>query len=111
MGFRRSLALWLCPELAQDRQIVVVTANGQGGPAEHLIRLCDLYAEYNDITHWRVSMLVRGDGGFFDRLKKGASCTVRTERKVVQWFSDHWPWDLEWPENVVRPAPTKKGYC
>ena len=24
----------------------------------------------------------------------------------MQWFSDHWPADAPWPQDIPRPAPT-----
>ncbi len=29
---------------------------------------------------------------------------VRTKVRILQWFSDHWPADLEWPPDISRPA-------
>jgi len=75
-------------------------------PYTPLIELCDRYAEHSGITHWRVSFLVRGDGQFFNRLKEGRGCTMKTAISVQQWFSDNWPLDLEWPEGIERPAPS-----
>jgi hypothetical protein len=57
--------------------------------------LAKAYADHANITHWRVSFLVRGDGNFFDRLRKGGGCNHVTYQKVMQWFSDHWPADLD----------------
>ena len=36
----------------------------------------------------------------------GHSCTVHTYTRTLQWFSDHWPADLEWPADISRPAPS-----
>jgi hypothetical protein len=75
---------------------------------QHLTALCDAYANHMSITHWRVSFLVRGDGSFFKRLKDGSTCTLKTFRKSIQWFSDHWPEDLEWPEGIPRPSKSEQ---
>ena len=77
-------------------------------PYESIIGLADLYSGHKNISHWRVSFLVRGDGKFFDRLKCGGGCTVKTEKKIIQWFSDNWPHDLDWPTDIPRPDPTEK---
>ena len=75
----------------------------------HLIDLYAVYAKHTGLSHWRVSFLVRGDGQFFHRLGEGKSCTLRTAAQVLQWFSDHWPADLEWPRDIPRPSKQKKG--
>ncbi|UOA25938.1 hypothetical protein DSM107133_00627 [Pseudosulfitobacter sp. DSM 107133] len=76
-------------------------------PYKYLLDLADAYALHANVTHWRVSFLVRGDGQFFERLRKGGGCTVKTAQKVHQWFSDHWPADLTWPSDIPRPRKKK----
>lgn len=68
-----------------------------------LIALSDLFGSHAHISHWRVFYRVTGNGQFFNGLRQGRSCTLKTASKVVQWFSDHWPEDLEWPEDIPRP--------
>lgn len=75
---------------------------------KNLVELCDAYADHSNITHWRVSFLVRGDGLFFKRLKEGRTCTLKTARKVSQYFSNNWEDDLEWPADIPRPPQSKK---
>lgn len=75
---------------------------------KNLVDLCDAYADHLNITHWRVAFLARGDGSFFKRLKEGRTCTLKTSRMVIQWFSDHYPEDLEWPEEIQRPPISQK---
>jgi hypothetical protein len=72
-------------------------------PYQHLITLADAYARHLNVSHWRVAFLVRGDGQFFKRLRDGKGCTLKTAISTVQWFSDHWPADLEWPADFPRP--------
>ncbi len=74
-----------------------------------LLKLSEQYARHKSITHWRVSFLARGDGQFFSRLKKGKSCTLKTADNIMQWFSDNWPVDLEWPKGIERPEPRKEA--
>lgn len=31
---------------------------------------------------------------------------MRRARKALQWFSDNWPLNLEWPSDIPRPVPT-----
>lgn len=78
-------------------------------PYQHLIDLCDAYALHANVSHWRVSFLVRGDGQFFKRLKEGKGCTVKTASAALQWFSDNWPADLEWPRDIPRPSKKREA--
>lgn len=77
-------------------------------PYQHLTALCDAYARHLNLSHWRVSFLVRGDGQFFKRLNEGKGCTVKTAAAATQWFSEHWPVDLEWPADIPRPSQKKE---
>lgn len=74
-------------------------------PVIDLVTLSDAYAGHLGLSHWRVSYLARGDGQFFQRLRSGAGCTVRTQQKVLTWFADNWPADLDWPSDIPRPDP------
>ncbi|MFN4191857.1 MAG: hypothetical protein ACK4FR_02845 [Tabrizicola sp.] len=76
--------------------------------SNHLLCLADLYGLHHGLSHWRVSYLVRGDGQFFHKLKTGKSCTLRTAARVLSWFSDNWPEDLEWPAEIARPPKSKR---
>ncbi len=71
-----------------------------------LLGLCGRYSTHFDITHWRFSFLARGDGQFFRRLRGGKSCTIKTTRVVLLWFSDHWPEGLEWPSDIPHLVPS-----
>lgn len=51
-----------------------------------------------------VARLSTGDWRFFDRLRDGASFTARKYDAVMLWFSVNWPGDLQWPQDVPRPA-------
>lgn len=73
-----------------------------------LLALCDSFAHHRGITHWRVSILVGCGGGFFERLRVGGGCTLKTAARVMQWFSDNWPDDLPWPADIPRPPKSKK---
>jgi hypothetical protein len=74
----------------------------------NLLELCAAFSAHSNLSHWRVSFLARGDGQFFHRLEHGKSCTLRTATSVMQWFSDNWPEDLEWPRHIPRPPKSKK---
>jgi hypothetical protein len=70
---------------------------------KHLIDLSEAYAAHRGISHWRVAVLAGRGGGFFNGLKKGSSCTLKTAARVLAWFDANWPADLEWPRHIPRP--------
>lgn len=73
-----------------------------------LIRLANLLAAHDGVTHWAISMRATRKGDFFYRLTKGADCQTETARRVLRWFSDHWPEDLPWPADIPRPPRRAK---
>ena len=75
---------------------------------DSLIRLVHLYAGAAGLSPRTVSTYAAGSGDFCDRLERGSDLTTRRGRRVVQWFSDHWPADLEWPAEIERPVPSPK---
>jgi hypothetical protein len=77
-------------------------------PHTPLLRLCDALSAHQNISHWRIAFLARGDGQFFDRLRKGRSCTLKTANGVLQWFAMNWPADLDWPRDIPRPPKAGK---
>ncbi|TAG18698.1 MAG: hypothetical protein EAZ40_11205 [Rhodobacterales bacterium] len=74
-----------------------------------LLRLAETYAGHLSLKLSTVSTYVRNDGKFFDRMKTGSGCTLKTAAAVVQWFADNWPDDLTWPRDIARPAKSKRA--
>lgn len=79
-----------------------------------LVRLGEAYASHRGLTLSTVSTYAAADGKWLGNLKGNSSCTFRKAAAVMQWFSDNWPSDLEWPRDVPRPphtasSPQKKG--
>lgn len=74
-------------------------------------QIMDLAETYSAHTGRKLSTLgayTVNDGKFFDRLEGGGSCTLKTAARVVRWFSETWPDDLEWPRHIPRPPKSKK---
>lgn len=71
-----------------------------------LVEMAITYAQHCSLALSTVSSYAANDGKFFQRLSQGAGCTLRTAERRIQWFSDNWPEDLEWPSDVPRPAPS-----
>lgn len=71
-----------------------------------LVEMAIIYAKHTSLALSTVSTYAANDGKYFLRLSQGAGCTLRTADKLLHWFSDNWPEDLEWPADVPRPAPS-----
>jgi hypothetical protein len=74
---------------------------------ETIRTLADLYAGHTGLTLSTVATYAIQNSRFFDRLEQGGSCTFKTAGRMVNWFSDNWPADLEWPRGIARPAATQ----
>ena len=73
-----------------------------------ILKLARQYADHKGYALATIATYAAGDGKFFKRLNDGSSCTLRTAERVLQWFSDNWDEDLEWPRSIPRPKPNKK---
>lgn len=71
---------------------------------DDLIRLGRAYGRFRGLALSTVGRLAGGQGAFFQRVAAGR-VTIRRLERAVQWFSDHWPAELAWPEDLLRPAP------
>jgi hypothetical protein len=69
-----------------------------------LIRLGETYGQHCGLKLSTVSTYAAGDGKFLGSLKGAAGCTIRRADRVLAWFDDHWPCDLEWPADIPRPS-------
>lgn len=71
---------------------------------DDLIRLGRTYGRFRKLALSTVGRLAGGQGAFFQRVAAGR-VTIRRLDRAVQWFSDHWPAELAWPEDLLRPEP------
>ena len=74
-----------------------------------VVMLIELLAASWHRSPHTIGRLASGSGDFYARLKRGHDLTTRRAERVVQWLSDHWPSDLEWPEDIPRPTPQPVG--
>ena len=72
-----------------------------------LLRLSDIFAESRGIALASLGTYMLRDAHFFDRLKSGR-VTIRRAELALQWLSDHWPADRQWPEDIRRPDPSNE---
>jgi hypothetical protein len=73
-----------------------------------LISLAETIASHQGVTHFAISMRAMGKGDFFKKLISGGDCRTATAARVMAWFDQHWPCDLEWPRHIPRPPKPKK---
>lgn len=75
-----------------------------------ILKLATAYAGHTGLTLSTISTYAAEDGKWLTNLQKPeVSCTLRKAERVLQWFSNNWHADLEWPRGIARPAPTKAG--
>lgn len=81
---------------------------------EKLMRLARSYAEATGaksrqqgggIALSGISTKVFNDGKTLDRIAAGGDVVTGSYERAIQWFSDNWPVETEWPEGVHRPPP------
>jgi len=71
---------------------------------QSLITVAQAFASGEGCALSTVSRRCRNDSGFFHRLSdENKSFTARTFDEVMQWFSDNWPDDSDWPAAISRP--------
>jgi hypothetical protein len=82
---------------------------------QNLIRCAEVYSDQRKIGMSTIGRLAAGDWRFFDRLAAAeVTFTIRKYDGVLQWFSDNWPADADWPAGILRPQqspPTEASRC
>lgn len=73
-----------------------------------LITLAETMATHGGVTHYAISMRALGKGDFFKKLIAGGDCRTATAARVLGWFNENWPADLEWPRDIPRPTKPRR---
>ncbi len=72
--------------------------------AKHIPRLARIVAKSRSIRLSTLSTQVAKGGHVFKGLEEGTrSISLRKYSDFLIWFSDNWPEDLPWPEDIERP--------
>lgn len=71
-----------------------------------IVRLVDAFAAATGRRPSAIGRSCGGTGDFYRRLVHGHDITTRRAARVVEWLSDHWPPDADWPPDIPRPAPS-----
>ena len=74
-----------------------------------LIDLASTYERLAGVTPSSSGKRALNDNTFFSRIAKGDGFNVKTFDRLVQWFSDQWPENAEWPADLPRPIAAEKA--
>ena len=77
----------------------------------NILRLAEAFAEHNGMALSTVSRHASKSGATFMRIRAGKGITLARSRAILQWLSDHWPLELEWPADIPRPDPNPDATC
>jgi hypothetical protein len=72
---------------------------------DQVLALADRFCASSGLAQATLSTRIFNDGKRLTKLRDGGDLGTRHFAATVQWFSDHWPEEAEWPENIARPAP------
>lgn len=71
---------------------------------QDILILAERYGSNKAIALSTVSLYASGQGRLMQRLQAGCGITVGRRDRILQWFSDQWPAELVWPEEISRPT-------
>ena len=75
---------------------------------KHLSRLGQAYADHVGGTLSTLSTKMAGAGHVLPSMATGEkTVTVKKFNRLMAWFSENWPSDLAWPDDIPRPVATK----
>lgn len=75
---------------------------------QDILRLANRYATARHIATSTLAREATGSSTWFERCLTGR-VTIRSATAVVQWLADHWPKELEWPVDIVRPESVHRA--
>jgi hypothetical protein len=55
-----------------------------------------------------ISTKIFNDGKTLDRIANGGDLVTGNYERALQWFSDNWPDELDWPASIARPSASPK---
>ena len=72
---------------------------------DQFLTLSEAYAKAVGRSEARVSTIIYGAGNAISRLRDGADMGSERLHNGIQWLSDNWPGETDWPTDVPRPEP------
>lgn len=74
---------------------------------DQLLTVARAYCAACELSPARVSTLIFNDGKKLDLLEQGKDLATKNHERAMQWFSDRWPAETDWPAEVMRPTPAE----
>jgi hypothetical protein len=115
-SFRRKVAVLIFPDMAPphaaDEASLIATAAAQKSRdfISDLLFLTEALAAHRNWSMNTVSLRAAGKGTYLADLLAGkVGITLARRDRILQWFADHWPEDLEWPRDIPRPSKSKEA--
>ncbi len=65
--------------------------------------VADKYSEASRLAEATLSSKIFNDGKRLAAIRNGSDVGVRRLEAATLWLSNHWPENLDWPDNVPRP--------
>ncbi|MGO4337816.1 hypothetical protein AB4037_23145 [Labrys sp. KB_33_2] len=72
-----------------------------------LLTCVDRYSAATGIATATLSSRIFNHGARLEQVRNGADIGGRRIDFALQWFSDRWPSNIEWPSEIARPEPVK----
>lgn len=68
-----------------------------------LLSIAEAYAGHLGLSMATISKRVFNDGKLIGSIRAGNTITLRRANAAMQWFTDNWPENLDWPAHIARP--------
>jgi hypothetical protein len=65
-----------------------------------LLSLGVAYMRATGMTRTRLSIESAGHNRLFERLLEGFDCRTQAAERASDWFDEHWPTGVPWPQDV-----------
>lgn len=76
---------------------------------DQLLAVADRFCGARGLSRSRVATIVFNDGKKLDLIESGKDLGTKSHERAMQWFSDNWPPEAIWPDDVPRPAPAESA--
>ena len=71
------------------------------------LTLVDAYCFATKMAEATLASRLFNDGKRIGQVRAGADIGARRLERAMQWLSDNWPENADWPEDVARPITAK----
>ena len=75
--------------------------------ADDLLILARTYCEACGISLTTAGSYAARNERLFTRLAAGKGCNSKSIERAARWFTENWPKDLPWPDDIPRPVSSR----